>query len=482
MKKIIILFTLFLSFGGYSQTISNSNNTYKKRVLESAEIDIISSYYSQNGDNAAVTGGIGTEKLTDVATDIVISIPLNDDDVFTINATVSAYSSASSSNLDPFDLSGASRNGDDDDDDKSSVSNITGSPWVASTGASKSDVWVNGNFGYSHSSNNRNTIVGANINFASEFDYISFGFGGNFTKLFNEKNTEINLRANIYLDTWKPVYPTELDSYLEANQNLNRGFFSTIDILDENGNIIDKNGTNVWSPYNTTLVNNTKRNTYSLSISFSQILSKKAQASIFLDLVQQQGWLANPMQRVYFGDRVNYYVGNASNIKNYTSSINTDVFQLADDIERLPDSRLKIPIGARFNYYINEFVVLRTYYRYYYDDWGITSQTAEIELPVKISDKFTLYPSYRYYTQTAADYFAPYEQNVSTSEFYTSDYDLSKFNSSQIGFGISYTDIFTERKIWKFGLKSVDFKYSNYKRNTGLTAGIVSLGFKFIMD
>ncbi|AMC11749.1 hypothetical protein Lupro_10920 [Lutibacter profundi] len=482
MKKIIILFTLFLSFGGYSQTISNPNNTYKKRVLESAEIDIISSYYSQNGDNAAVTGGIGTEKLTDVATDIVISIPLNDDDVFTINATVSAYSSASSSNLDPFDLSGASRNGDDDDDDKSSASNITGSPWVASTGASKSDVWVNGNFGYSHSSNNRNTIVGANINFASEFDYISFGFGGNFTKLFNEKNTEINLRANIYLDTWKPVYPTELDSYLEANQNLNRGFFSTIDILDENGNIIDKNGTNVWSPYNTTLVNNTKRNTYSLSIGFSQILSKRAQISLFLDVVQQQGWLANPMQRVYFGDRVNYYVGNASNIKNYTSSINTDVFQLADDIERLPDSRLKTPIGARFNYYINEFVVLRTYYRYYYDDWGITSQTAEIELPVKISDKFTLYPSYRYYTQTAADYFAPYEQNVSTSEFYTSDYDLSKFNSSQIGFGVSYTDIFTERKIWKFGLKSVDFKYSNYRRNTGLTAGIVSLGFKFIMD
>ncbi|VAW24039.1 FIG00652834: hypothetical protein, partial [hydrothermal vent metagenome] len=383
MRKIIILLTLFLSFEGYSQTTNSSNETYKKRVLESTEIDIISSYYSQNGDNAAVTGGIGNESLTDVATDIVVSIPLNDDDVFTISATVSAYSSASSSNLDPFDLSGASRNGDDDDD-KSSASNITGSPWVASTGASKSDVWVNGNFGYSHSSNDRNTIVGATINFASEFDYVSFGLGGSLTKLFNEKNTEINLRANIYLDTWKPVYPTELDSYLEANQSLNRGFFSTIDILDENGNTIDKNGSNVWSPYNTTLVDNTKRNTYSLSIGFSQILSKKAQASIFLDLVKQQGWLANPMQRVYFGDRANYYVGNASNIKNYTSPINTDVFQLADDIERLPDSRLKIPIGARLNYYINEKVVLRTYYRYYSDDWGITSQTAEIELPIKI--------------------------------------------------------------------------------------------------
>jgi hypothetical protein len=211
-------------------------------------------------------------------------------------------------------------------------------------------------------------------------------------------------------------------------------------------------------------------------------LSKKAQISVFLDVVQQNGWLANPMQRVYFGDRANYYIGNASSIANYTSKENTDVFQLADDIELLPDARFKLPVGARFNYYLNEIISLRTYYRYYYDDWGITSHTANVELPIKISDKFTLYPTYRYYTQTAADYFAPYEQLLSTNEFYTSDYDLSEFNSNQFGFGISYTDIFTSRRIWKLGLKSVDLKYSNYKRNTGLTAGIISAGFKFVMD
>ena len=101
---------------------------------------------------------------------------------------------------------------------------------------------------------------------------------------------------------------------------------------------------------------------------------------------------------------------------------------------------------------------------------------------VKISDKFTLYPSYRYYNQTAADYFAPYEQLVSTDQFYTSDNDLSEFNSNQFGFGVSYTDIFTKRRIWKLGLKSVDLKYSNYERNTGLNSSIVSLGFKFVMD
>ena len=145
----------------------------------------------------------------------------------------------------------------------------------------------------------------------------------------------------------------------------------------------------------------------------------------------QKGWLANPMQRVYFADKSNYFIGEADDIPNYTSPSNQDVFQLADDIERLPDTRLKTPIGMRFNYYLNEYFVLRNYYRYYFDDWGIKSHTANVEVPIKVSNSFTLYPSYRYYTQSKSDYFAPFDEHLSTEEFYTSDYDLSEFNSSQ---------------------------------------------------
>jgi len=474
------------TFSSFSQT---TGTTYKKRVLESTEVDILTSYYEQDGDNAAVTGGIGTEKLTDFATSFVVSIPLNEDDVFSIDATISAYSSASSSNLNPFD-SGASSGGDDDDEDEdksngklnsNAVASPTGSPWIESSGASKSDVWVSGTIGYSHSSESRNTIVGANISFATEYDYSSFGVGANFAQLFNDKNTEVGISMNAYFDTWHPEYPTEIHSYNEVNGDLNDGFFEEVDILDQNGNVIDKNSNYVWSPFNTTLIQDESRNTYSASVSFSQILNKKIQFSVFLDLVQQKGWLANPMQRVYFGDRDNFYIGNGESIPIYNSKDNKDVFQLADDIERLPDTRFKTPVGARLNYYINEIVVLRTYYRYYTDDWGVSSHTANIELPIKIADKFTLYPSYRYYTQTAADYFAPFETHSSTEEFYTSDYDLSAFNSNQYGIGITYTDIFTKAHIWLFGLKSVDFRYDYYQRNTGLTAGIASAGVKFIM-
>ncbi len=99
---------------------------------------------------------------------------------------------------------------------------------------------------------------------------------------------------------------------------------------------------------------------------------------------------------------------------------------------------------------------------------------------MKLSDKFTVFPSYRYYTQGKAKYFAPYETHLSTEQYYTSDYDLSTFNANQYGFGVGYTDIFTSAKIWKFGLKNLDFRYSHYDRNDGLNANIFTLGIKFV--
>ena len=391
--------------------------SYKKRVLESVEIDLLASYYSQDGDNAAVTGGIGTEELTDLASSIVVSIPLNDDDVLKIDANVSAYTSASSSNVSPFD------------------SGQPADPFVADSGASANDLWLNGVVSYSHSSDDRNNIWGANVSVSQEYDYASFGFGGNYSYLLNDKNTELSIRANVFLDSWKIIYPFELRPFEDLG----------------------------YTPLKTN-----KRNSYAIGFGFSQILSKKAQGSISLDLVQQEGLLSTPFQRVFFKDRDAIIIGNG--------------FQLADDIERLPSSRFKIAIGGRLNYYINEMFVLRFYLRYYQDNWGITSYTASIEAPIKLGDFFTLYPSYRYYTQTKADYFYKANDALSTDAFYTSDYDLSNFNAGEFGLGVSYTDIFTKVKLLGYGLKSINAKASYYNRSSSLSYFMVSGGIKFVQD
>ncbi|MDQ7917326.1 DUF3570 domain-containing protein [Mesonia sp. MT50] len=437
LKKIILIFCVFAFAKSYSQATQDSTKVYKKRVLETTEVDFLTSYYSQDGDNAAVSGGIGTEELTDITGTFVVSIPLNDDDVLTIDAGVSAYTSASSSNIDPFDDGPAD-------------------PFQASSGASSSDLWANLTGSYSHSSDDRNDIWSAKISISSEYDYFSAGFGGSYTKLFNEKNTELSVNANVYIDTWNAIYPTELRPFGENGNGLNNSLFTQNTIT----------GNTNYNPRFSEFKDE-GRNSYSLGFGFSQILHKNVQGSLALDFVKQDGLLSTPFQRVYFSDVADSFI---------------DDFQLADAIERLPDSRFKVAVGGRLNWYLNETFTVRTFYRYYFDDWGISSHTASIEVPIKITDKFTLYPSYRFYNQTEADYFRPYESALSTDDFYTSDYDLSEYSANQIGFGVSYTDIFAKAHIWKLGLKSIDLKFYQYDRDTSFSSSIITAGFKFVMD
>ena len=291
-----------------------------------------------------------------------------------------------------------------------------------------------------------------------EYDYLSISFGGGVSRLFNGKNSEVSVAANVYLDTWKPIYPKELQDFVDYS-GMNGGIYD--DFVITPGQVSSE----VYNPTNFKEHDKKNRNSFALSLGFSQVVTKKIQGSFFLDVLYQNGLLSTPYQRVYFADKGDFFINE---------------FQLADDIERLPDSRFKLPIGTRWNFYLNEKLTLRTYYRYYFDNWDIKSHTLNVELPYKLTEKFTVIPMYRYYSQQKSKYFAPYEGHVSTDEYYTSDYDLSNFNAHQYGIGVSYTDIFTNAKIWKFGLKNIDLRFNHYDRNDGLSANIVSFGIKFV--
>ena len=483
MNKISIVFLFLISSIFSFAQVKDTTGVFKKRVLESTEIDFISSYYNQDGIHAAVSGGLGSEKLSDYASNIVVAMPLNDDDVLTFDVGLSAYTSASSSNVNPFMNSTKSYSTSSGASGQTTTTTVNssppvGTPWQASSGASKGGALYSINANYAHSSDNRNFIWNADMSLSTEFNYSSFGIGGGITRLFNSKNTEIAFKSNLYIDSWKAIYPTELKEYgLFGNDFQLYSYFRGVEIMDQNGL-----ATSAYLPKSFKPWTSTGRNSYSASASFSQVLTKRTQFSIFLDVLQQKGMLSTPYQRVYFADRPNYYIGKAQYISNYQSPTNTGVFQLADDIERMPNTRLKLPIGLRWNYYISESIALRTYYRYYWDDWGVTAQTASMELPYKLSDRFTIYPMYRYYTQTAAKYFAPFEKHLSTEQYYTSDYDLSAFEAKQYGFGINYTDLFANGKFLGLGIKNVDFRYNHYNRSDGLNANIGTVAIHFTTD
>ncbi len=121
IKKI--LYVIFLSLGFVTYAQQDSTQVYKKKVLETVEIDVFLGYYEQEGIHAAVTGGIGNEDLQNIAPSVVVRIPLNEDDVLTADVGISAYTSASSSNGNPFNTAASSGYDDDDDDERSGNGN-----------------------------------------------------------------------------------------------------------------------------------------------------------------------------------------------------------------------------------------------------------------------------------------------------------------------------------------------------------------------
>jgi len=169
------------------------------------------------------------------------------------------------------------------------------------------------------------------------------------------------------------------------------------------------------------------------------------------DIVQQNGFLSLPFYRVYFKDGT--------------------VHQ-----EKLPDNRIKIPLGFRANYFAGDRLIVKGYYRFYTDDWGIRSSTAELELPVKITPFFSISPFYRFYTQTATRYFAPYGEHTASDEYYSSNYDLSNFNSNFFGAGIRLAP--PKGVLGIKHLAAVELRYGHYAKNIDMTANIISLNLK----
>ena len=195
------------------------------------------------------------------------------------------------------------------------------------------------------------------------------------------------------------------------------------------------------------------RDTYATTLSYSQIINTRLQVLFMLDLSYQKGFLSLPFNRVYFD--------------------NNDV-----GIENLPGRRFKYPAGVRLNYFLGNMFIIRTFYRYYQDDWGLKSHTAEIETPIKITPFVSVSPFYRYYTQSSVDYFAPYKKHSDAEQYYTSDYDLSDFDSHFMGAGFRYLSpggIFGLERFNTF-----EIRYGHYTRQTGLVSNIVTINAKFM--
>jgi hypothetical protein len=397
MRKLsLAVIGMFVSIlGAFSQPGTDSA-IYKSKKLKTDEINFVTSYYRQDGNHSPVTGGIGSEKLSDIAT--TFEIKLNRYDKRNLKHElgfelgIDHYTSASSDKIDPHTISSASH----------------------------ADTRIYPTLSYSITNEAKGNTISFNGSSSTEFDYQSFGAGVGFTKVSKDQNTEFNVKVQAYLDNLKVILPVELRTGFQRE--------------DEND------------------YPSASRNSFSGSLTFSQAISQRLQLSLLLDLISQNGYLGTPFHRIYFSN------GTESN-------------------EKLPTSRLKIPVGLRLNYFIGDKFIVRSYYRFYHDDWGLTAHTFNIEIPVKLSSFISISPFYRYYNQNSVKYYAPSLGHNVSEEFYTTDDDLSKFNSNSEGAGIRYSPPGGVFHLQHF--TNLELRYNHYNRSDGLHSDIVTLALKF---
>jgi hypothetical protein len=379
-----------LTLAGFAQNPTDST-TYKDRTLRLEESNFVSSYYIQDGNNSAVTGGVGSEHLTDFATTIDVKLSRYSRTGKKITwigeVGLDVYTSASSDKIDPATISSASSS------DKRIYPSIT----------------------YIQTDEDKGSSLSVSGSVSTEYDYFSTGFSIGWSKVSKDRNREFGVKGLAFFDTWTVILPIELRDQSNLNGTL-------------------------------------PRNSYSASLTLSQVVTKKLQLLAMADFAHQDGQLATLYHRTYFSD------GN-------------------HEVESLPDNRFKIPIGLRMNYFLGDNFIFRAYYRYYQDTWQLKAHTAELEVPVKITPFLSISPFYRYYKQKGVKYFAPYQQHNPDEEFYTSDYDLSSLTSNMYGAGLRYAPPGGIAGLAKFN--SMEIRCAHYDRSTGLAANIISLLLKY---
>ncbi len=273
-----------------------------------------------------------------------------------------------------------------------------------------------------------NVVLGANGYFSIESAYLSRGAAVSVDYLTRDKSQEFTAQLQAFFDDlrWgllngerplKLVYPVEL-----------RG--------------------REWFP-------NYTRNTYNLSASFTQTINEKMMLAIFPGVSYQQGLLSTPYHRAYFTDS-------------------------SEKVEKLPDKKWLLPLGVQLNSFILDRYILSLYYRFYRDNFGITAHTVEVDLTVKLNSRFSLTPTFRFYTQHGSPYFRPYYQLDPDQNFYTSNYALSSFNSYETGLDARLVVPAMQKS--KLFFDTIWFRYNYYKRTDGLYAHILTLELDMISE
>ena len=174
-------------------------------------------------------------------------------------------------------------------------------------------------------------------------------------------------------------------------------------------------------------------------VNLSQVITKNMLMELGYEAITDEGFLNNPYRSVRYVD--------PDSPAGY--SFQPEVY---------PNTHTSNAVSLRALYFLPYRASINGEVRYYHDTWGVSAHNFGVGYTHPLGD-WTFDLRYRYYTQSAADFYSdlfPYEN---AQNYLARDKELSNFTSNTLGVGLSYEFV---RDGWRFLDKaSVNLAYDH---------------------
>ena len=133
-----------------------------------------------------------------------------------------------------------------------------------------------------------------------------------------------------------------------------------------------------------------------------QLLDPETFVQAIYELTRQQGYLSSPYRYIVFD---------------------------SNEEENNPDERLRHALSVSGRRALTSALSAGLTYRFYLDDWGLTSHTASVDAALYLDEGWLFSLGYRFYTQGSVSHYQTRYEEIPEDGLFTNDKELTTFVS-----------------------------------------------------
>ena len=165
-----------------------------------------------------------------------------------------------------------------------------------------------------------------------------------------------------------------------------------------------------WHNSNSSRITYISQTSINIQVGISQVLNDHTVVKAEVFAIVDEGYLTNPHANV---------------VRDY-STTNQRLLT-----EKRPDKRTAYGVSLKHITMLGEDVSLKNNYRFYTDDWDVTSHTLQSDVYYTLNKKLTLGAGLRYYTQSEANFYNENKDFFTNEEYASSDTEKEKSDATK---------------------------------------------------